>query len=367
MTTWNGTKKQPGDRNRRSGQQSASDQGASQKSSGSEQEGLMSTARDAEGTMMQTAHDTIDTAKETAQQTMDMAKDAVHEMTDQTGQQAADMVSDAAEQVTQTAGELKEQATNSFTQQRDRTVQGLTALADALREAGRSMSKQQDGGKQQEMPAMIGPLVEEAADRLQQSAGFLRDKEMSGLLSEAQSLARKQPLLFMGAMFGIGIVGARLIKDATSAADGGSHDGQTGSSGTSSGQSGTGHQSSMKFESGTRDAASSTPSTAAGHSANAVDTGSADIGGPSKTMTNSVDTSAASPASTSGTTSPSARQTGNARTQPATGIADWRDTAGLRGEKSQDSFGEGLNETLPTGSAGVPSSTETPAGSEKVR
>jgi hypothetical protein len=318
MSALHGTQ-QPNDRTGRS-QQTSSDE---------QQEGLMDSARDAQGTMAQTAQETVDTAKETAQQTMGMAKETAQQIGDQTQQQATEMIGQVAEQVSQTASDLKDQANSSFAQQRDRTVQGLTALADALREAGRNLSNKTESGAQQEIPAAIAPLIGEAADRLQQSAQFLRDKEMGGLLSEAQSLARKQPLLFMGAMFGLGIVGARLVKDATSTADGSGQQSETG------GQSG--QESSMRQS------------------------------GASQWNRANPDAGEASTPLSTGTTAPNARQVGNARTQSVTGLADWQDADTQGQQDSGRSFGEGLNETLPTGSAGVPTPNETPSGSEKVR
>jgi len=172
----------------------------------SENQGMADVARDAQGAMKQTVQETMGTAKEAAQ-----------DLAEQTQERAAEVISQATEQTTQMVGDVKEQVTTSFTEQRDRAVVGLESLANALREAGKNLEKAaNEASNGSQAPAMLGPIVEEAADRLAQSATFLRDKDMTGLLDEAQNLARKQPLLFMGAMFGIGVVGSRLLKGAPS-------------------------------------------------------------------------------------------------------------------------------------------------------
>jgi hypothetical protein len=121
--------------------------------------------------------------------------------------------------------DIKENATTAYTEQRDRAVEMLNALADALRSTGRNLSSQSGTDGQDDKAAMsLAPYIDEAADRLSQSANFLREKEMSGLLHEAQTLAKKQPMLFLGAMFGIGVAGARIIKGMSDGDDSQSRD-----------------------------------------------------------------------------------------------------------------------------------------------
>jgi uncharacterized protein YjbJ (UPF0337 family) len=195
---------------------------------------MVDTAKQAQGKMTETAHEAQGAMKETAHESMGTARETVTEMADQAQQQASEVMSQVSDQVTTAIGDVREQATSTFTAQRDRAVTSLSALADALREAGRTLDQQRQGVSAQEAPAAaMAPFIDEAADRLAQSADFLKDKDISGLFDEAQRLARKQPGLFMASMFGIGLVGARLLKgamdDGAEGQQGGAQSSQSGS------------------------------------------------------------------------------------------------------------------------------------------
>lgn len=184
-------------------------------------ENMATTAKDAQGAMKETAHEAMETARET-----------VTELAEQTQEQASETIAQVSEQVTATIGEVRQQATTTFTQQRDPAVSSLSVLADALRDTGRNLEQRQGVNAQDAPVAGLAPFIEEAADRLTQSAEFLKDKDISGLFDEAQRLARKQPGLFLASMFGIGLAGARLLKGAMDANEDGSGVGQGGRHGS---------------------------------------------------------------------------------------------------------------------------------------
>jgi len=168
-------------------------------------DGLTKTAQDMQGAI-----------KETAQETIATASGAVEDLVEQTKGQASDIVTNAAEQLGDTMTETKAQVASAFDTQRDRTVASLTGIAEALRTAGDKMGSTASDGA--EIPAAIGPMVRDAADRLAQSAEFLRNKDVSSLLSEARALAQRQPVAFIGTMFALGIAGARLLTDSSGGA-----------------------------------------------------------------------------------------------------------------------------------------------------
>ncbi len=218
--------------------------------SGSGSQGMTDTAQQAKDKLAGTAKEAESAAKETAQEAMSTTRETVSELADQTQQQASEVISQVSEQVTATVGDVKQQATTTFTEQRDRAAGSLSALAKALRETGRNLESEnsrQGINAQDQGGANIAPFIDEAADRLAQAADFLKDKDMGGLFDEAQRLARKQPGLFVASMFGIGLVGARLLKGAVTDEAGGQQ-GWQGSG--SSGQSGSGSSYGSGFQSG---------------------------------------------------------------------------------------------------------------------
>ncbi len=192
-------------------QRPTNDQG-SQTSGSGEDSGMMNAAQGVQEAVKDSAKQVIDTASQTA-----------HDITQETAQQASDVVSQAAEQVSGALVDAKQQAATAFTKQRDTAIASLAALADALRETGERLGQTTADGS--EVPASIGPMVQDAANRLTQSADFLRDKDVTALLKEARDLAQRQPMLFIGSMFAIGLAGARILKETT--ADGPNGDGQS--------------------------------------------------------------------------------------------------------------------------------------------
>jgi len=206
--------------------------------------------------MTDVVRDSQDALKEAAQNTLGTAKQAAQDIASQTQEQVGDVVSETVNQASQAISDVKEQATSTYTVQRDRAIEVLNALAGALKTTGQQLAHEAESSAQDGKTAIaIAPFIEEAATRISSSADFLRDKEMSGLMEDARSLARKQPLLFLGAMLGVGLAAARMFKgmsaaDSPEAADGSSQLGASTGPGSASTDSMTGAMSSSRYGTG---------------------------------------------------------------------------------------------------------------------
>jgi hypothetical protein len=60
----------------------------------------------------------------------------------------------------------------------------------------------------------IAKYVEGAADQIEDWSRRLREKDVDALLSDVQRLARRQPAVFVGSAFALGLVGARFLKSS---------------------------------------------------------------------------------------------------------------------------------------------------------
>jgi hypothetical protein len=58
--------------------------------------------------------------------------------------------------------------------------------------------------------------VDKAADQIENWSRQLREKDIDELLSDVQTLARRQPGVFIGSAFAIGLLGARFLKSSRS-------------------------------------------------------------------------------------------------------------------------------------------------------
>lgn len=102
---------------------------------------------------------------------------------------------------------VKEQATAQLSSQKDRATQGLGTVASAVRQTTQSLRDQQHDA--------VAGYVEQAADQIERLSERLKNKDVTELLNDAQQLARRQPAIFIGGAFALGLVGARFLKSSS--------------------------------------------------------------------------------------------------------------------------------------------------------
>ena len=105
------------------------------------------------------------------------------------------------------AGKVRERAAAQLTTQKDRALDGLGGVAHAVRSTTQSLRDQHH--------ETIAGYVDQAADQIDRFSRNLKNKDVGELVSDAQRLARRQPALFVGSAFAIGLLGARFFKSTT--------------------------------------------------------------------------------------------------------------------------------------------------------
>jgi hypothetical protein len=140
-----------------------------------------------------------------------------------TGEQLRQTAGEAVDQVKDQAGQLadqaREQATTRLEDQKDRATGGLGTVADAVRQTGQQLRQQDQGA--------VAQYVEGAANQIERLAGYLRGRDVTELIDEVEDFARRQPMVFLGGAFALGLLGARFLKSSGRAA----RQGQYGQSG----------------------------------------------------------------------------------------------------------------------------------------
>jgi hypothetical protein len=104
------------------------------------------------------------------------------------------------------AGKVKERATAQLSTQKDRATDSLGSVASAVRQTGQRLREEQN--------ETVAQYVEKAADQLDRLSSSLREKDVTELLQDAQRLARRQPALFIGGSFAVGLIAARFLKSS---------------------------------------------------------------------------------------------------------------------------------------------------------
>ena len=101
---------------------------------------------------------------------------------------------------------VKESAAAQLTTQKNRGTDALGQVANAVRSSTQKL--------REERHETIAGYIDNAADQIDNWSRRLRDKDIDELMSDVQRLARRQPAVFIGSAFALGLVGARFFKSS---------------------------------------------------------------------------------------------------------------------------------------------------------
>jgi hypothetical protein len=125
---------------------------------------------------------------------------------DQIKDTAGQIKDEAQQRVGAVAAQAQDQLKSRIATQKDSAADSLSGVAQALRETGNQLRANDQTGA-------IG-LLDEAASQVERLSGYLQHNDLNRLVRDAESFARRQPALFLGGAFLIGLVGARFLKSS---------------------------------------------------------------------------------------------------------------------------------------------------------
>jgi len=102
--------------------------------------------------------------------------------------------------------QVRERASSQLNSQKDRATEGIGSAAQAVRQSTHQLRDQRHES--------VARYVESAADQLERLSQRLKQKDVGELLEDAQRLARRQPALFIGGAFALGLLGSRFLKSS---------------------------------------------------------------------------------------------------------------------------------------------------------
>ena len=135
-------------------------------------------------TQPQAGQDTVDQVKERAGELVDQAQQKTGQVVDQARGVVASRISD----------------------QKDRAAGSLGGVAQALRQTGQQLQ----GGEQ----AGMTQYVDSAADQIERISSYLQNTDVNEVFDDVEQFARRQPALFLGGAFALGLLGARFLKSS---------------------------------------------------------------------------------------------------------------------------------------------------------
>jgi len=150
------------------------------------------------------------------------AKDVAQQAKDQ----VKDLASQAKDQTVEMAHQAQDQVSALVDRQKEQTAERLGGLAGALHDAARQLEQKDADG--------FGRYAHKAADQMDRAARYLRDKDLSSLLHDTESLARRHPDLFLGGSLMAGVLLARFLKSSAEHRASGQGESKVGSRGPGS-------------------------------------------------------------------------------------------------------------------------------------
>jgi hypothetical protein len=109
----------------------------------------------------------------------------------------------------QSASDVKEQAKQTATSQvamrKDQAAQGLSAVSSSMRQMG-------DNLRQNDQTSGYAQYVNQAADQVDRFSGYLQNHDPREIISDAEDWARRNPALFLGGAFALGLLASRFLK-----------------------------------------------------------------------------------------------------------------------------------------------------------
>lgn len=136
---------------------------------------------------------------------------------------ASGIVNEAKHALVDVAGLAAEQAGSSIKETvsgtKEKAAEGLGSVVQALRGAGAGLGDESD---------VVRGYVDQVADRVDSLSKYVQNREVSQIVADVERMARREPALFIGGAFVLGLFTARFLKSSVQAGQGSVQAGQGG-------------------------------------------------------------------------------------------------------------------------------------------
>jgi hypothetical protein len=115
-----------------------------------------------------------------------------------------ELVKHAKETVSHVADQAVDLVENQISQQQKKSVGELGNVAKALRGTSEELGEN-----------FAAPIVDQAAQQIERASKFLESASIGEIVDGVEDFARREPLLFIGGAFAVGMLGARFLKSTS--------------------------------------------------------------------------------------------------------------------------------------------------------
>jgi gas vesicle protein len=149
------------------------------------------------GSVTQEAGETARSAKEQIKQQATETGRQIREQAMAAGEQLKHQASDAAQQ-------FKERSRTMASEQKERVADEISGVGAAIRDAAHRLHDDEDHN--------VARYTEALANQVDKVSGYLRNRDIGGLMHDCEDVARRRPEVFIGGMFVTGLAIARFLK-----------------------------------------------------------------------------------------------------------------------------------------------------------
>jgi len=128
------------------------------------------------------------------------------EVRDQAQQKTGEVIDQAKAKTGEVVGQVQQQAKSQLSIQKDRAAEGLGSVSQALRQTGDQL-RQGDN-------APVAQYTDKVAEQVDRVSTFLRERDINQIVNEVEHYARRQPAVFLGGAFALGLLAARFLKSS---------------------------------------------------------------------------------------------------------------------------------------------------------
>ena len=122
---------------------------------------------------------------------------------------ARSLVDQAKQTAGQAYGAVTDKAAGKIDEQKATLADGLSSVADSIRQASQSLG---GGQADNQIAQFAGRYTQTAANTVEQVARYFDSHDTKAMVRDVEGFARRNPAVFIGAAFGLGIMAARFLK-----------------------------------------------------------------------------------------------------------------------------------------------------------
>ncbi|MBK7215752.1 MAG: hypothetical protein IPH95_01455 [Candidatus Promineofilum sp.] len=134
------------------------------------------------------------------------AVDKAHVAADQAGRKVSETAGVVKEQAKRTVSQVSEQAKTNVSSRMGDVASELGSVAEAVRQTSEDLGSQDQPG--------IARYGNRIADQIESVSTYLNDRGVEDVLMDVEGVARRQPALFLGGAFTLGLLVGRFLRSS---------------------------------------------------------------------------------------------------------------------------------------------------------